>query len=414
MSQIKIVTRNQIREELINFHLATNGELSKDEYPLLQNISAAFIYNCLPIPEIDSKPEYIYIHSDKSLKKGFFHNQVSNNVQLLISKWNMAWESGHYRYDILHEDIPNDLKWLEKFTDKNIFLIPRFSYHRYAAFSPLYHLLPKHILQYNRLPLLKKGQWPPYLNDGTLDYIFPKDFDERLSQAFAFYIWPFLISGSKISAFNSDDSIKILAHNLDYWLPHIYTVAEKRLKNFGRAPFTESYHEKRLLENRKTYPDIRIERPLKGGMIWMGEEEAKEVTKEMIEYADKNGSLRNIIDAIKSNRVRDDFSEYWSFAKEDFERKLYNKRSKYQVNFIELTDTIPVQGPETEIEENRCWEDFIALLDAKEKRIVVCIREGFTKVGEISKILGYTNHSPVSKALRNIREKAKKYIENSE
>ena len=147
--------------------------------------------------------------------------------------------------------------------------------------------------------------------------------------------------------------------------------------------------------------------------MWLGEREVRNVAHELVELADKEGNLRGILEAIRSNRIEDDFSDRWSYAKEDFERKIYRKRSKYKVNFVELKDTIPVQGPETEIEENQCWEDFISLLDTKEKRIVVCIRDGHTKVGEISKILGYANHSPVSKALKDIRLKAKNFIENS-
>jgi hypothetical protein len=39
---------------------------------------------------------------------------------------------------------------------------------------------------------------------------------------------------------------------------------------------------------------------------------------------------------------------------EDFERRLYRKRAKIKVRFVELTDTITVQGPETEIEDTWC------------------------------------------------------------
>jgi len=46
-----------------------------------------------------------------------------------------------------------------------------------------------------------------------------------------------------------------------------------------------------------------------------------------------------------AHRIEDDFSDRWSCAREDFERKLYRKRVKVQVRFVELTDTIPVPGP---------------------------------------------------------------------
>ena len=61
--------------------------------------------------------------------------------------------------------------------------------------------------------------------------------------------------------------------------------------------------------------------------------------------------------------------------------------------------------------ENLVWENFLALLDTKERRIVVLLRNGITQIGEVSKILGYANHSPVSKTLSKIREKAQIYLQ---
>jgi hypothetical protein len=114
---------------------------------------------------------------------------------------------------------------------------------------------------------------------------------------------------------------------------------------------------------------------------------------------------------VKSNRVEDDFSPCWSHAKEDFECKIHRKRMKTRVTFVELNDTVPVHGPESEIHEKLLWEDFVAFLDKKERRIVVCLRSGLTRVGEIADELGYANHSPVCKALKRIREKAIRYME---
>ncbi len=397
----------ELDEEIINSCLASSDELTKKEFPVLQNFSSAFIFNSLPIPTDDEIPEYVYINY-KDLKK-----TEPLEADGLVAQWNLAWESGSYRYGLFQNKIPKWLSWLSRFSDKDIYLVPNHSFHRYTFYAPLYHLLPRHILKFNKLPLLKKGEWPLSVFDYALDKVLPVDFDSRLSQAFAYYIWPFLESGSKLNAFSSNDSIKVLAHNLDFWMPYVYMVAKERLRSFGRAPITEPSQKTSLEKLRKLYPDIKTERPLKGGTLWWGENEAKTATKELVNFADKEGNLRSILDAIKSNRLEDDFSDRWSYAKEDFERKLYKKRSKYKVNFVELKDTIPVQGPETEITENQCWEDFISLIDKKEKRIVVCIRDGYTKVGEISEILGYANHSPVSKALKIIQDKALRYIDNS-
>ena len=114
----------------------------------------------------------------------------------------------------------------------------------------------------------------------------------------------------------------------------------------------------------------------------MGEDEAWEVTRDLVDEADRDGRLRGIIDAVRSNRVEDDFTDQWSYAKEDFERKLYHKRTKVKVTFVELSDTIPVHGPRSEVFEELLWEDFLALLYHKERRVVVLLRNGVTRVGE--------------------------------
>jgi hypothetical protein len=56
------------------------------------------------------------------------------------------------------------------------------------------------------------------------------------------------------------------------------------------------------------------------------------------------------------------------------------------------------------------WEDFFAVLDNKERSVVVCLRNSTSKIGEIGKELGYANHSPISKVLDRIRRKAAAYL----
>lgn len=101
--------------------------------------------------------------------------------------------------------------------------------------------------------------------------------------------------------------------------------------------------------------------PRKGGEIWRGEQEAAEFVEWTVEQADETGRLRAIMDAIKSHRVEDDFSAKWSYAREDFERMLHHKGNKISVRFVELSDTVPVLGPETEVEGKLVTADFMAL-----------------------------------------------------
>src|SRR5262249_53126519 len=127
--------------------------------------------------------------------------------------------------------------------------------------------------------------------------------------------------------------------------------------------------------------------------------------------ADETGRLRGILDAVRSHRIEDDFSPCWSYAREDFERKLHGKRRKVKVKFVELTDTTPVQGPESDVMGNLVTNDFLALLDAQNQQIVVLLNSGVTKKTEIADILGYANHSAVSKRLAQIRRVAERYFD---
>jgi hypothetical protein len=213
-------------------------------------------------------------------------------------------------------------------------------------------------------------------------------------------------------AFNSSDSLVLLSHDLDFWLPHAITMMEGRMREFERVE-PETDEQRRILDEAKQHeddPDVGFARPRKGGILWMGEEEADYATEEMVDAADRDGRLRGMVDAIRSNRVVDDFSPRWSFAREDFERKLYSKRAKVRVSFVELKDTLPVHSPRSEYTDNLLWQDFSALLDRRERHVVVCLRNGTTKLGHIAAQLGYANHSPISKALARIRKKAQEFL----
>lgn len=101
-----------------------------------------------------------------------------------------------------------------------------------------------------------------------------------------------------------------------------------------------------------------------------------------------------------------------NYEREDFERKLHRKRSKVKVIFVEMPDTVPIYAEDTEVHERILWGDFMALLDAKKRRVAICLRRGSVGVVDIAKELGYANHSPVSKALAKIRRKASDCFES--
>lgn len=400
-------------KRLENFALAKGEELLPENFPTLRNISAAFLFNFVPRPRRILPPEFVYVPIGG--KKRYDEKRFVK-ASLTLTQWNALWEAGHLRAEfvpwVIRKDFPEDLMWLSEIKDANIYLIPDGRKSKYDAFKPLYHLLPIQILKRFGLPTLKRSTWPPWMYNHIIDDYITDDFDDRVATAFASYIWPLISPGSKNDAFSKDDPIVLLSHNLNYWLPPVCKVAEDRLREFPRVEFESEDQIQELRKLKAGLPvDIYADRPLMGGDIWCGEDDAWLATNEMVDVADRNGKLRSIIDAIKSHRIEDDFSSIWSYAKEDFERKMYHKRAKTRVIFVELDDAKPVHAPTSELHDNLLWEDFLTLLDAKERRIVVCLKSGITRVTEISKKLGYANHSPISKALDRIRKKAKKYLE---
>jgi hypothetical protein len=389
--------------------IAQGEDLLPERFPRLMNLSAAFMWSFVPKPETTSDPEFAYVPVD--IRKPFADKR-SLETQVTIVQWNAIWEAGHLRADVCDGILPKGLKWLQRFAGTNIYLLPDPGDTKYEAIQPLYHMLPRDVLERFGLPLIKTGFWPAGMCRRELRPAFPDGFDSRVERAFAQHIWPLVSPRSHLKAFSDDDPLVLLAHNLNFWIPFAYIIMEDRLSHYGEVCFENDEQKRKLQRLCKTLPPgVRAARPRRGGELWEGTEEAWEAAKALVEAADRYGKLRAIIDAVQSNRVHDDFSPMWSYAKEDFERKLYHKRSKVRVSFVQIDDSIGVHAPTSELHENLLWEDFLAILDPREKHITVCLKNGMTKVGEISKELGYANHSPISKALSRIRQKARRYLE---
>jgi len=398
-------------EHLATEHCLIHGanELHPDLYPELDSISPRFFYRFLSIPdEAADRPEYIFVRrpDEDGLNRADYwryHN--------FLFLWNNTWEAGCARRGLFKKEVPKELRWVTK-QNADLRFVWRAATHSYDPYAALYHLLSRSTLERFGLPLLRRGLWPQLSAQHLLGHILPADFDERLEQALTYHLWPLLGARGGPSRFSRADPIRILSHNLDYWMPYIDIVAQRRNRNFSRTRFEDEKDEADYYAHRDEMPPgVSLQTPLCGGALWMGEIDALSATKEMIEVADERGNLRAILDSIRSHRIEDDFSERWSFEREDFERKLYSKRNKVKVTFVELDHTTPVHGPNSEAHENLLWEDFLTLLEPKERRVVVCLRNAETRLGNIAKLLGYANHSAISKHLAKIRRNAKKFFE---
>lgn len=371
-----------------------------DRYPSLWNASAGFLYRAVVRAEAPDRPEYVTVALPRS---GF------TELRVAITEWNVLWEAAQFRRRLFDEgELPAQLRKVADSGDVNVVFVPR-TRTRYYEYAPLFHLLSRATADRHGLPLLRCGQWPFFADLEDIDRYLPADFENRLSSAWSDVVWRHLMPGSAMSGFSRSDPIRLLAHNLDFWLPPVTEVMQDVLRGLpvvdngiveGPAPLIDgTFLDGALLTN-----------PRMGSDLWRGEDQAAEIVAQTVEQADANGRLRGILEAVRSNRVEDDFSKRWTYAREDFERKLYCKRSKVKVRFVELTDTVPVQGPETEVIGQLVVADFMALLDERERQIVVLLNSGVTKLTDVASIMGYSSHSPVSKRLKHIREQAVRFF----
>ena len=386
--------------------LSSADECTPELYPYMSNMSAAFIYDAVLQATEPEPVEYV------TLKMSEPDGEARMKKELLVAQWNMLWEAGQYRRRLFeYDELPEDMRKIADVGDVNIMFVPR-TRSRYYEYAPLLHLLRRSTLEKFHLPLVRAGSWPFMMDTVNPDQFLPPDFEQRLAQAWSWEIWHRLMPGSPLGAFSKNDPIRLLSHNLDFWIPPITDTISMTLETFPQVDKGVAEHLVSLEDGSVLEGAVRSN-PRKGGPIWIGEDEAAEVIDWTVDTADSTGNLRSILDAVRSNRVEDDFSDRWSFAREDFERKLYNKRSKHRVRFVELKDTVPVVGPESEILGELVTNDFLALLDKQNRQIVVLLSSGVTKKSEIAQILGYANHSAVSKRLIRIREKASEYFDGS-
>lgn len=387
---------------------ARPDRIGPEEFPRLWNLSAGFQMRAIVRPVHPEPPEFVTI----PLPLPRLHGDEANLKRALaVHRWNSLWEAAQFRRRFFdEEDLTPDLLKIADRGDINVMLVPR-TPSRYYEFAPLYHLLKRDTCERFGLPLLGRGSWPFTMEHVDVAKHLAADFEPRLERAWAAAVWRHLNSGSPARAFSNDDPVRLLAHNLEWWLPHVTAVIQEELGSFPVVPGDGELPADIQLIDGSVLPGGVPGWPRMGGDLWKGEEDAAEFVTATVEEADRAGRLRGILDAVRSNRVEDDFSDYWSNARTDFERKLHHTRNKVSVRFVELPDNIPVQGPDTEVVGQLIVSDFMALLNEKERQIVVLLSSGYSKLHDIAAELGYATHSPISKKLVKIREQARTFFD---
>ena len=236
-------------------------------FPRLTNMSAGHFYPTLIRPDVPTRPEYV------TLPIRLLPGSRDLGEAAMVGQWNMLWETGPYRrrfFDV--DELPAALATLAETGDVNVNVVPRTT-SRYLEYAPLYHLLPRRTLERFGLPLLHAGQWPFVAALADHDRLLAADFHERLQRAWANAVWPHLNSGSQESAFTRDDPIRLLAHNLDFWLPPVTEVITQTLLDFDIVD-SGGPTGPVLLQDGSFLPGATCGGARQGGDVWRGEADA--------------------------------------------------------------------------------------------------------------------------------------------
>jgi hypothetical protein len=150
-----------------------------------------------------------------------------------------------------------------------------------------------------------------------------------------------------------------------------------------------------------------VRRPLMGGLLWDIDsmEEREGILQDAIDGVEGMESLAPVLEVLHGHRTHDDFSSRYSWVKEDFERAFYSKRSKIKVEMVETLDDAPVwSSGDNEGYDHALFRDVMAVLDARERKLIVALRMGRTAT-EIAREEGLAGHAAISRKIAKIKAK---------
>jgi hypothetical protein len=243
-----------------------------------------------------------------------------------------------------------------------------------------------------------------------------------IPRAFERWIWKQLVKRDRfgIRNYSKDSSLRVLSGDIRFWMHRLYRIA---IDLYEDVPPTQ-YEEKdwvslkelqRQLDSEVPKADlinVELKRPRMGGCLWHEDsgEDRDRIADLLIDGDPTTESLEPIVDAILSNATHEDFSDRYSWIKEDFERSFYSKRSKIKVKLCEFVDECPVhEGTETPGYEDILFRDVMAFFDQREQRIVLALRQGRTK-SAIAEELGHSGHASISRRIKKIEHKMRRLL----
>lgn len=334
-----------------------------------------------------------------------------------LHNWNATQRAGFVRSGEAIEGLKPFVPYLEERRNPNMILVPTYGGNSELDVM-LAGLLPDDILAKAGLERRRSMMGLMYMHNDL-----PADYGARARAAFAHYIWTRLSPRARLGqgAFNARSPLRLLSGDTPYWAHRLYRLALARRDEFFAPTTHEDETWKPLAELRAGIlaglPEeerhlFDIQRPLMGGDVWdeFDADEREEVLQSAIDGDGVLESLDPVVELLHRHRTHEDFSAANSWIKEDFERSFYSKRAKLKVDLVETIDDAPAYALEpNEPYEQVLFRDVIAMLDQKERRLVIALRLG-KSASTIARESGLRGHASVSRRIAALKTKVARLL----
>ena len=262
-------------------------------------------------------------------------------------------------------------------------------------YLPLFYLIPDEIAAKRGFADFPRRPIEVVTNQKWRDVYHSKQFQINLLDTWGWMMWQCLGIRGGIDNYSKNDPFVIMALSLPMWA---WLLAEQGINT-----------------------DLLADLSLSGAnMPFLTMEQAAHNCDQIAKRFWNHPILKmqEVWEIVKTHRDHRDYSSMSSHVKMDFHRQYYHTRAKTKVEPIideygENGEEEVIYAPYTPNEfanlEFRMWFDgFLKRLNDKDKKIISLLEQGYTQE-EIAEMLGYSNHSGVSKRIKFIRNEYVKF-----
>jgi hypothetical protein len=338
----------------------------------------------------------------------------------MIFQWNQSASGGWMRGGDIVDYFETLYPGLNRRENPNLIFVPQRSDGLTQLHVMLSSLLPDSTLRRMGIPRKPAG-FELGLVGIRLEELGEKD---AIEAEFSRYIWKKIAPAARLSAsyFSPSSPLRLLAGDTCFWMHRLYRLAMQRREELFPPVAKDEETWRPLSELRAAVlaalpeperEQYDVRRPLYGGDIWNENDsgERAAVLDEAINGLGVMDSLSPVIELLHTRRAHEDFSNRYSWIKEDFERQFYSKRAALKVELIETLDEAPVWSSEENEGYGRIlFRDVLAWLDRKERKLFLALRMGRT-ASEIATSTGLAGHASISRRIARLKQKISRLLD---